>query len=131
MPLDYEARKILMLAITFGLHECLVLPQGIKSATDIFQERMISLFEDMKKPPPVYLEDILVTSNTTFEDHVVILNEILMQLNNSGMYVNATKSKWCYRIGIFGIFVDGNGYLPLKKRIKSILAILPPKMSNR
>ena len=85
MLLNYEARKILTLFIAFGLYECFVLPQGIKPVTDIFQGRMISSFEDMKKPPSVNFDDILVTSNTTFEDHLTILNEILKRLNNSGM----------------------------------------------
>ena len=62
-------------------------------ATDIFQGKMISLLVDMKKAPSVYFDYILVTSSTTFEDYLEILNEILKQLNDSGMKVNATKSK--------------------------------------
>ena len=85
IPLDHEARKILMHVTTFGLSECLVLPQGIKPATDIFQGRVISLFVDMKKPLLVYLDDILVTFNSTFEDNLMILNEILKGLHKSGM----------------------------------------------
>ena len=77
MPLYYEGKIILMLVTSFGLYECLVLPQGVKLATDIFQGRMISLFVDMRKTTSVYLDNILVTSNTTLEDHLMILNEIL------------------------------------------------------
>ena len=89
---------------------------------------MISLFVGMKQPPSVYLDDILVTSNTTFEDHLTILNEILKRLNNSGMQANATKSKWCNtELEFLGFWLTLMGYHPLKRRIKSILAILPPK----
>ena len=97
-------------------------------ATDIFQGKMISLFVDMKKAPSVYFDYILVTSSTTFEDYLEILNEILKQLNDSGMKVNATKSKRCTtELEFLGFWLTGMGYHPLRKRIESISAILPPK----
>ena len=69
-------QKILMLVTTFGFHECLVLPQGIKPVTVIFQGRMISIFVSINKPPSVYLDDNWVTWNTIVEDYSMILNKI-------------------------------------------------------
>ena len=58
----------------------------------------------------------------------MILNEILEQLKNSGMQANVTKSEWCdTELEFLGFWLTGTGYHHLKKRIKSILAILPPK----
>ena len=39
IPLDDAARKLLTIVFPFGYFECLVLPQGVKPATDIFQAR--------------------------------------------------------------------------------------------
>ena len=38
MPLDYKTRKILMPVTTFGLYECLVLPQGISLQLTFFND---------------------------------------------------------------------------------------------
>ena len=110
-----------MFFTSFELYECFVPPQGIKPATDIFQGRMNSLFVDTKKLPSVYLDDILVTANCTFEDHLTFLDEILERLNDHRMYINA---------GVLRFWLAGKGYRPLKKRIESILVILPFKASN-
>ena len=42
-----RSRKILHIIMPFGLFECLVLPQGVKPATDIFQARIMALFTPM------------------------------------------------------------------------------------
>ena len=76
---------------------------------------------DIKKPLSTFLDDISVTSNTTFENNLVILNEILKRLNNYGMQVNSTKSILC-TTGL-----EFLGYHPLKKRIESILSNILPK----
>ena len=44
------------------------------------------------------------------------------------MQVNVTKSKWCTtELELLGFWQAGMGYHLLKKGIKSILVILPPK----
>ena len=50
---------------------------------------------DTKKPPPVK-DDILITTNVTFEDHLTPFDDILKRTNDSGMKDNATKSKWSF-----------------------------------
>ena len=37
IPLDEAVRKLLTIVFPFGYFDCLVLPQGVKPATDIFQ----------------------------------------------------------------------------------------------
>ena len=45
---DQEAQIILTMTTLYSLYQCLVSPQGIKTATAIVQGRMISSFIDMK-----------------------------------------------------------------------------------
>jgi len=92
MPLTQEARKILTVVFPFGLFECLVLPQWIVPATDIFQLRMVALFApmmDMK--PDLYLDDILHTKGNTLQEHVSILRKILRRSQEAGLKFNAKK----------------------------------------
>ena len=95
MPLTQEARKILTVVFPFGLFECLVLPQWIVPATDIFQLRMVALFAPMMdtKPDP-YLDDILHTKGDTLEEYVSILREILRRIQEAGLKCNAKKCRF-------------------------------------
>ena len=77
IPLDDAARKLLTIVLPFGYFECLVLPQGVKSATDIFQARMVSIFASMQMNRPCpYLVDIFHYKRETFDECLQILNEI-------------------------------------------------------
>ena len=77
IPLDEAARKLLTIVFPFGHFECLVLPQGVKPAKDIFQVRMVGIFASMhmNRPCP-YLDDIFHYKRETFDECLQILDEI-------------------------------------------------------
>ena len=50
---------------------------GISSAPDIFQAIMMKLLGDLEFVR-VYIDDILIISNGTFEDHMQKLQEVLV-----------------------------------------------------
>ena len=56
---------------------------GIKNATDIFQNVMMELLGDLPYIR-VYLDDILITTKHTYEDHLTKLNEVLTRLEKAG-----------------------------------------------
>jgi Reverse transcriptase (RNA-dependent DNA polymerase) len=43
-----------------------------------------------------YLDDLLVVSKDSFENHSVHLEEVLTRLASAGLKVNASKSHFCY-----------------------------------
>jgi hypothetical protein len=49
IPLNKEARKILIIIMPFGAYECLTLPMGVMPALELFQSRMVHMFADMNK----------------------------------------------------------------------------------
>ena len=61
---------------TGGKYRYLRLPMGIKNSPDIFQKIIGDLMIDL---PYVnaYIDDILITSNGSFQDHLDKLNEVL------------------------------------------------------
>jgi hypothetical protein len=66
IPLTKETREILTIVTTFGFFECCVLPMGIKPATDIFQSRMVGIFQPMtKNKPNPYIDDTFMDKGTT------------------------------------------------------------------
>ncbi len=58
--LTASMQKMLNMAATFRFFECCILSVGIKPITDIFQTRMVGIFQSMceYKPHP-YIDDIL------------------------------------------------------------------------
>jgi len=96
IPLDEETRSILTIITPFGAYECLTLPMGVMPASDIFQARMVDLFANMGKNRPYpYIDDILHFKGDTFEEHILILGQILQLFESIGMQVSAEKSRFC------------------------------------
>ncbi len=129
IPLTKETREILTIVTTFGFFECCVLPMGIKPATDIFQSRMVGVFQPMtqNKPNP-YIDDIFHGKGDDFDSHLNILSEIFTRLLEAGMQVNLEKSELCaIQVEFLGFLLKRTGFQPTRKRIEAILKLLPPR----
>jgi hypothetical protein len=64
---------------------------GLCNSPDIFQEHMYELFADLEYVC-TYIDDLLVMSCSTFDDHLKHLDSVLARLSKGGLKVNATKS---------------------------------------
>ena len=86
IPLTEPTKKLLTIVTTFGFFECCVLPMGIKPATDIFQSRMVGIFQPMRnhKPSP-YIDHIFHGKGDTFDKHLLILNNIFNRLKQAAI----------------------------------------------
>ena len=72
-------------------------------ATDIFQNVMMELIGDLPYVR-VYLDDILITTNDSYEDHLDKLHVVLYRLEQTGFRANFKKMFLCQsRIGILRI----------------------------
>jgi hypothetical protein len=56
---------------------------GITNSPDIFQAVMIDVFGDLEYVR-TYIDDILITTSGSFEDHLEKLNEVLRRLETTG-----------------------------------------------
>ena len=128
IPLTEETKKILTIVTMFGFFECCVLPMGIKPATDIFQSRMVGIFQQMgKNKPNPYIDDIFHGKGNTFERHLTILDEMFQLLEDHGMQVNLEKSKLCAtEVEFLGFCVKQTGFQPTRKRVEAILKLDRP-----
>jgi hypothetical protein len=66
IPLDLEAQKLCTTILPWGKYQCKMLPMGVKTSPDIFQRKMYELLGFIPNIQ-VYLDDIIITSNGTFE----------------------------------------------------------------
>ena len=63
---------------------------GLCNSPDIFQQIMMDLLGDLEYTS-VYIDDILITSSGSYEDHLIKLNEVLTRLERVGFRVNVRK----------------------------------------
>jgi hypothetical protein len=126
MPLSDEAKKLCVISLPWGLYQYEVLPQGIKPATDIFQQRMNGLYHDMDTVD-TFLDDTLILGYDTFDAHLNDLIEVLQRLLAAGMQVNAGKCKWFnHTVTYLGFIITRDGIKPQPEKIQGILNMRRP-----
>ena len=63
---------------------------GVSCAPDIFQQEMSSLMQGLEFVR-TYLDDVLVLSTSSYNDHLKQLTEVLQRLSNAGLCVGIDK----------------------------------------
>jgi hypothetical protein len=124
--LDPDASKICTIIFSWGKYSYKQLPMGIAGSPDIFQGNMLELMESLEYVR-AYLDDLLCISKLSLEDHLEKLKEVLRQLCNAGLKVNAAKSTFCkLEIEYLGYVFTRDGIKPQSNKVQAILAIKPP-----
>jgi hypothetical protein len=89
-PLDLEAHKLCTIILPWGKHQYKRLPMGVKTSPDIFQRSMYELLGYIPNIQ-VYLDDILITSNGTFQEHAAFMETLLERLEKANFRENLKK----------------------------------------
>ena len=76
LQLDPDAKSICTIIIPWGKYKYLRLPMGIMRAPDIFQNKMSNLMRHLEFVR-VYIDDLLVITKESFEDHLATLKQLL------------------------------------------------------
>ena len=75
---------------TLGKYEYLRLPMGLCNSPDIFQEKMSELMTGLEFAR-AYLDNLLITSKTDFNEHLDHLEVALNRLAEAGLEINSSK----------------------------------------
>jgi len=78
----------------WGKYSYLRLPMGYAGSADIFQAEMMDLMEALEYVR-AYIDDLLVITRGTLEDHLEKLGKVLRRLCEAGLKVNAAKLFFC------------------------------------
>jgi len=74
-----------------------------------------------------YIDDLLVITRGTLEDHFEKLGEVLRRLREAGLKVNAAKSCFCtHKIEYLGYLLTRGGIKPQQNKVQAILTLNPP-----
>jgi hypothetical protein len=121
------ARKICTIVTPFGKYEYQRLPMGLCNSPDIFQERMSDLMTGLEFVR-AYIDDILVTTTSDWDDHLDKLDQVLTRLESAGLKINAKKSFFGRsETEYLGFWITRTGISPLPKKVEAITNLDPPK----
>ena len=99
---------------------------GLIGSPDIFQAIIYDLMGDLQNVR-VYLDDILVTTAGSFEDHLKHVELVLQHLTDAGFAVNLHKSLFAVnKIDYLGYWVTHRGIQPQPKKVEAIMRLTPP-----
>ena len=96
------------------------LHMGLCNSPDIFQEKMNELLNGLEYWR-TYIDDQLIISNTSFEDHINKLVKVLSKLDQKGFKVNAEKSFFARnKLEYLGFRISRQGIMPLPNKVEAI-----------
>ena len=131
MVLDEELSDMTTFMLPWGLYKYKRLPMGLNISPDIFQEKVSKLLAG-SKGVKVYMDDILIFSNGTYENHLEQLKHVLDRLAQNDMAVNALKSYWAVdEVDYLGFRLTQQGVLPQPRKVKAILNMEKPKTKKQ
>ena len=104
---------------------------GLCNSSDIFQEKISELMNGLEFAK-AYINDLLVISKHSFEEHLEHLEQVFTRLAESGLKVNAVKSSFCTtQLEYLGHIVNRQGVQPSTKKVEAILKIATPKTGRQ
>jgi len=125
--LDDPSAKICTIILPWGKYSYQRLPMGVAGSPDIFQEKMSALMSTLEYVF-AYIDDLLIISRDSFENHLEKLEVVLTRLRDAGLKINAAKSTFgVHECDYLGYVLTREGIKPQRKKIEAILAIDPPK----
>jgi transposase InsO family protein len=126
IPLDEESSRLCTTILPWGKYQYKRLPMGIKNSPDIFQSIMQDLLGDLEYVQ-AYIDDILITSSDSWEDHLAKCQTVLERLENAGFRANLHK---CFfgrdELEYLGYWLTRDGLQPQPKKVEAILRLAAP-----
>jgi hypothetical protein len=124
--LDAASKRLCTLVFPWGKYEMQCLPMGLCNSPDIFQEKMSELMDGLDYVR-AYIDDLLIISKGTYDDHLADVDKVLQRLTDAGLKVNAKKSTFAHiELEYLGYWITRQGIQPQQNKIKALLKIAAP-----
>ncbi len=96
---------------------------GVAGSPDIFQEKISELMMALEFVR-AYIDDLLVITKASLEDHLAKLRLVLIRLQAAGLKINADKSTFCtITTEYLGYTLTREGIKPQNNKVQEILAL--------
>ncbi|XP_031359175.1 uncharacterized protein K02A2.6-like [Photinus pyralis] len=125
IPLDKESSKLCTFATPFGRYKFLRMPFGIKTASEVFQERFQEIFAD--NGVQVYIDDILVHGKDK-QEHDERLKNVFRKAHEQNVKFNLSKCRFGVgEIKYLGYKFSSEGIMIDEEKIDAIKNMPQPK----
>src|SRR3954449_7355832 len=106
----------------FGLYEFLVMPFGLNYAPVMFQRLMNRVLQEFLGDfIAVYLDDVIIFTKGTFEQHINYLQQVFEALRTTNLKIKLKKCHFCLlNIHFLGHVVRRNGIKPDSEKIEKV-----------
>jgi hypothetical protein len=122
-----NAQKFCTIVFPWGEYSYLRLPMGIANSPDIFQSKINQLMDGLDYVR-AYLDDILIVTKNTYEDHLSKLDTVLQKLHAANFKVNIEKRTFATKpFEYLGYHIITSGIHPLTSNVEKIQQLKPPK----
>ena len=126
IELTPNSKRMCTIVLPWGKYEYQKLPMGLCNSPDIFQEKMSTLVNDLENVR-AYIDDLLVLTTGTWDEHIQQLGEVLTRLQKAGLKVNAKKSFFGrHELEYLGYWITRKGVMPMPKKVAAIKNIATP-----
>jgi len=126
IPICKASQKLCTTILPWGKYQYQRLPMGIKNSPDVFQAVMMDILGDLEFVR-TYIDDILITSNGTYKDHMDKLEQVLTRLERAGFRANVRKCSFAKdKLDYLGYQLTKTGIQPQPKKVEAILRLNPP-----
>ena len=112
--------------LTVGKCKFNVPPMGLNNSPDIFQEKMSDSMKGLNFTR-THLDNLLVITKGSYEDHLEKLNAMLSRLKQAGLKVNAKKLFFAQsELECLGYWITREGAQPMPDKVKAMLNVKAP-----
>jgi transposase InsO family protein len=125
LELDPKSRSITTFSANGKLYRYKRLSFGVSSASEVFNEAIQSVIQDV--PGTKNISDDIIVYGKGTEHHDQIMDQALSKISESGLTLN--KSKCVFNqssVDFFGVVVGPEGVSPDPKKVESIQKMEPP-----
>jgi hypothetical protein len=113
----------------YGLYEFLVMPFGLSYAPGTFQRLMNYILQEFLNDfVAVYLDDIIIYTKGTFQQHIEQVEKVFQKLREAKLKIKISKCHFCLpNIHFLGHVVGRDGVRPDPEKIEKVKNYPEPK----
>lgn len=126
VPMRKEDIPKTAVSTPFGLFEFVVMPFGLRNATQTFQRYMNQIFHQLDFVF-VYIDDILIFSENK-DQHIKHIKTVLKKIAENNLTINLSKCTFgTNKVDFLGFNISSDGISPPRERIEAIINYPQPQ----
>ena len=123
--LDNESKELCTINTPYGLYRYTRLAMGIKVSPNVAQSMITEILTGLDVVS--YIDDCGIWKNTTFEQHLTLVEQVLQRLVAARMKCNPLKCSWAVEETDFlGYWMTPTAIKLMKNKIDAVLKMQRP-----